>query len=103
MHGFDRLVVERHPRECPELEVFDNEIGFGEERVEERSPLGMLEVESDAFLVAIDAQKVRALAGDKRRAPCARLVAAARLFDLDDARAHVREQHRAVRSGEDAA
>ena len=39
---------------------------------------------------------------EERRPPGARVVALARLFDLDDARAHVGEQHRAVRAGQHA-
>ena len=62
----------------------------------------MLEVERDAFLVAVDAEEVRALAFEKRRAPRSRVVALAGLLDLDDARAHVGEQHRAVRAGQHA-
>ena len=37
-----------------------------------------LEVERDAALVAVDAHEVAAFAGDERRAPLARLVAACR-------------------------
>ena len=70
--------------------------------VEDRAPFGLLEVERDAFLVAVDAEEVRALALEKRRAPRARVVALARLFDLDDARAHVGEQHRAIRARQHA-
>ncbi len=60
------------------------------------------EVERQALLVAVDAQEVRALAAEERRTPRARVVALARLLDLDDARAHVGEQHRAVRTGQHA-
>ena len=62
----------------------------------------MLEVERDALFVPVDAEKVRALALEKRRAPRARVVAFLRLLDLDDARAHVGQQHRAVRAREHA-
>ena len=62
----------------------------------------MLEIERDALLVAVDAEEVRALALEKRRSPGARVVAFARLFDLDDARAHVGEQHRAIRARQHA-
>ena len=57
-----------------------------------------LEIERQAFLVAIDAQEIRALAVDERRTPRARVVAAPGLLELDDAGAHVGEQHRAVRA-----
>ena len=39
---------------------------------------------------------------EERRSPRSRVVALAGLFDLDDARAHVGEQHRAVRTREHA-
>ena len=59
-------------------------------------PSGCLKSSVDALLVPVDAQEVRALAFEERRAPRARVVALAGLFDLDDARAHVGEQHRAI-------
>ena len=67
-----------------------------------RAALGVLEIERDALLVAVDAQEIRALAVDERRSPGARVVAAARMLDLDDPRAHVGEQHRAVRARQHA-
>ena len=38
----------------------------------------------------------------KRRPPCAGVVAMPRVLDLDDVRAHVGEQHRAQRAREDS-
>jgi hypothetical protein len=65
-----------------------------------RQPAG--EIEGDAFLVAIDAEEIRAFAVLKGRPPRARVVAALRMLDLDHARAHVGREHRAVRPREDA-
>ena len=63
--------------------------------------LRLLEVEREAFLVAIDAEEVGALARHERRSPGARVVASPRTFDLDHARAHVRQHQRAVRPRHD--
>ena len=65
-------------------------------------PPGGLEVDGDAFLVAVDAQEVGALVAQERRAPAPRVVAAAGMFELDDAGAEVAEHHRAVRPREHA-
>src|SRR5207247_1767662 len=51
---------------------------------------------------AVHRQEVRRLAARIRRPPCPRLVAVARALDLDDVRAQVSEQHRAVRAGQHA-
>src|SRR5262249_55887784 len=77
-------------------------IALGDEALEEREPLGAFEVDRDAFLVPIDAQKIRALAADEWWTPCARVVAFAGLLDLDHARAHVAEHHRAIRARQHA-
>ncbi len=61
----------------------------------------MLQVEREALLVPIDAEKVSALAVDEWRTPGAGVVAFPRLLHLDHARAHVGELHRAVRSRQD--
>ena len=64
--------------------------------------LRLLEIERQALLVAVDAEEIRAFFADERRSPAARIVSPAGLLDLDDARAHVGEQHRAVRARENA-
>ena len=71
------------------------------ESIEDVATAGRLEVEGDAFLVAVDAQKVSALAAHEGRTPGAGVVSLVRVFDLDDPSPHIAEQHRAVRSGED--
>ena len=64
--------------------------------------LGLLEIEREGLLVAVDAEEIRAFGADERRSPPARIVAAAGLLDLDHARAHVGEQHRAERARQHA-
>ena len=102
MRGRQRAVVEPQAREHAGPEVLDEDIGARDERVEHAASLGALEVERHALLVPVDAQEVSALAVDERRSPRARVVAAARMLDLDDPRAHVGEQHRAVRARQHA-
>jgi hypothetical protein len=98
MPGVQGVVAEPHLVERARAEVLDQHVRAGDERVEQPTPFGVLEVQRDAFLVAVDAQEVRALACDERRAPRAGVVAAAGPLDLDDAGAHVGELHRAVGS-----
>ncbi len=64
-------------------------------------PLGMLEVERDAALVAIQHHERRRDAVDARLAIAARIVAAGKLLDLDDVGAHVGEHHAARGPGHD--
>src|SRR5207249_12340595 len=87
----ERRVIKAELAERAWPEVFHHHVALGDQPVENRSPFRLLEVERDAFLVAIDAQEVRALALEERRAPRARIVALARLLNLDHARAHVAE------------
>ena len=61
----------------------------------------MLEVEGEALLVPVDAEEVHALVADEWRPPLARIVAAARMFDLDHACTHVGEHQGAVGAGHD--
>src|SRR5581483_4718320 len=82
-----RRVVEAELRQRAGAEVLDEHVGVRDEPREDRAPLGPLEVERDALLVAVDAHEVRALPVHERWSPGARVVALARLFDLDDARA----------------
>ena len=70
--------------------------------LEDPAPLGVLQIERQTLLVPVDAEEVRAFFTDEGRSPPARVVAAAGLLDLDDPRAHVGEQHRAVGPGQHA-
>ena len=98
----ERVVIEAELRQRSRTEVLDDHVALRDQLLEQPPSLRVLEVDGDAFLVAIDAQEVRAFAFEERRAPGARIVAFARLFDLDHARAHVGQQHRAVGTREDA-
>src|SRR5260221_7368447 len=92
---------EPQPLHRPRPEVLDHDIGAREQRVEDRPRAGGLEGRRQTLLVAVDAEEVRALAPDEGRSPRARVVPSARLLDLDDARAEIRELHRAVGARED--
>src|SRR4030095_1169668 len=98
----ERGVVEAHPGQRSRPEVFDHHVALRDQPIENLAPSRTLEVEGHAFLVPVDAEKVGALTADERRTPAAGVVALPRLFDLDDTRAHVRENHGAVRPREQA-
>src|SRR5699024_3006 len=78
-------------------EVLDEDIGRGDELVENLQPLGLLEVEGKALLVAIDPHKVARQPID-RGVIAAGEVAAPRAFDLDDSGAEVSQLSRGERS-----
>src|SRR5262249_55798007 len=102
MRRRQRRVVESELRERAGPEVLDDHVRSVDEPIENRASLEPLEVERHAFLVAVDTHEVRALAVHEWRTPGARVVALAGLFDFDHARAHVGEQHRAVRTRQHA-
>ena len=100
--GGDPLVPDPHAIHRAGPEVLDEHVRFREQTVENVPRLAPLQVERDALFVPVDAQEVGALSADERRPPGAGVVPLPRLLDLDDARAHVGEQHRAVRPGQHA-
>ena len=61
-----------------------------------------LQVNGQAFLVTIQAEKVSADAVDKRRTPLSRFIADSRSLDLDDLSTKVGQVLRTPRAGEDA-
>src|SRR5262249_31422157 len=96
-----RFEAEPDPLHRPRTEVFDADGALARELSEDLEALGGLEVERDALLSAVDGHEVRRLAADERR-PASRVVALARLLDLDDLGAHVGEHHRAEGTGQHA-
>jgi len=98
----ERLVIQPELGQRSRTKVLDDHIALDDQLLEQATPLRVLEVDGDAFLVAIDAEEVRALAFEERRTPRARVVALPRLLDLDHACAHIGQQHRAIGTGEDA-
>src|SRR5689334_3893223 len=102
MPGGERAVVESELLQRSRTEVLDEDVRLGGQAIERCAPVRMFEIERDAFLVAVDAQEVRAFTLEEWRAPRSSVIAFARLLDLDHARTHIGEQHRAVRAGEHA-
>jgi hypothetical protein len=64
-----------------------------------RAPSGA-QVDGDPALVAVDRREDRAHPGGAAQSP--QVVAAAGTLELDDVRAEIAEEHRAVRAGDDA-
>ena len=58
------------------------------------------QVDRDALLSGVDAEKVSRLIADERRSPLAAHVAASRALDLINVGAELRHQHRAIGPGE---
>jgi hypothetical protein len=94
-------VVEPELGEASGLEVLDGDVGAAQQLVGEGDVVGVMEVEHDRALVAVDRQVVRRDAVVLRRHPRARVVAG-RALHLDHRGAEIGEEHRAVRAGEHA-
>ena len=82
-----------------DAQVLEHDVGAIEQPEEDRLALGMLQIERDALLVAIQVDEVGRLVAVERRPPGARDLAVERL-DLDDLRAVVAEHRRRERAGE---
>ena len=101
----DGLVVAAEPAHHAGHEVLDEDIDALGQLEHEVAASRIREIDADALLPGVHAREVRALIVPPRldlvRA-AAHLVALARTLHLDDARAEIGEQPRAVRAGEDA-
>jgi hypothetical protein len=93
--------TETEPLERTGPEILDHHVGRAEEVLHQRPAVFRLQVDGHTLLVAVDGQVIRAPAVDEG-GPGARVVAVARVLDLDHLRAHVPEQHRAQRTSEHA-
>ncbi|OGK92357.1 MAG: hypothetical protein A2W08_00525 [Candidatus Rokubacteria bacterium RBG_16_73_20] len=102
-HRRERRVVAAEARDDAGHEVLDDHVGHAREIEHDRARLRVRQVERDALLARVDADEVGGLVGAVRlelHEAAAHLVALARALDLDDARAEVGEQARAVRARE---
>jgi hypothetical protein len=101
-------VVEAEAGEPADPEVLDENVRVNEHPAQDRLAAGRLEVEPEGALVPVDREVIGRGAGsasdicdtDPRWPPASRGVTLGRL-DLDDVRAQVAEEHRAIRPGED--
>jgi hypothetical protein len=89
----DAFVVNPELFDGADAQVLEDDVGGLEQAKEQRLAVGMLQVERDALLVAIQVHEVRRLAGIERRSPGARDFALGRL-DLDHRGAVVPEHRR---------
>src|ERR1700687_2801460 len=101
LERFQTLVAQTEAIHDTRTEVLEHHIALHGELEENLAPFFRARVECDAALVAIDREKVMALAVDERRYG-ARLIAAADLFDLDHFGAEIGQDQRAERACEHA-
>jgi hypothetical protein len=92
--GRQRVVAQAERLHRAGAEVLDQDVGAGDHLLQDRHPLRRLEVERHVPLVAVDDQKRRRLTILVGR-PGPRLVAAARVLDLDDVGTQIGQQHAA--------
>src|SRR6185503_16074849 len=83
--------------------IVDDDVGFAEQRFDDRAIMRPVEVGGEPKLVAIDAQVIRAPPfGVEGRSPAPSVVARFRPLDLDDICAKVAKEHGAERTRENA-
>ena len=99
MLRIDRLqafVIEPEALQRAGLEILQNDVGSRGDGAHDLLPFGLVEIERDRALAAVDRKVVAGLAGrlagfvlEKRRPPRARVVAHAGALDLDDVGAEI--------------
>ena len=97
------FIAQPHPLHPTRLEVFHHHIGLHSQPPEDR-PAGLrLQIERQATLIAIGAQKICTLpAIGEGRTPVAGVIPPARLLDLDHFGAVIAQRHGGIRAGQDA-
>src|SRR5205085_4859640 len=95
----DRVIVQAEALETTGLEIFDEDIGAGSEFVGQMQVRGIVKIEDDRALVAVDGQVVggHPMAVWWHPAPG---VIPGGAFNLDHRRTQITQQHGAVRTGE---
>ena len=96
----ERVVAEPERFHGAGPEILDEDVGARDEALEGLDALGLLEIERDVALVAVDDEEGRGLPVLVGR-PRARLVAAPGVLHLDDVGAEVGEEHGAEGTGQD--
>jgi hypothetical protein len=98
------IVIEAVAGERAGLEVLDDDMGAPCQPFDERRPFGLREIDGDGALVAVGGKEIGGVAALKKRRPeGARLVALARLFDLQNLGAQIAQDLRGPRSRQHAA
>jgi hypothetical protein len=93
-------VVEPEPRERARPEVLEHDVGAGDQPARHVEVVGVLEVQGDRPLVAVDPEEVGRDPVAHRGLPRAGVVALGAL-DLDHLGAQVAQEHRGVGAGQD--
>ena len=103
--AFDGLVGEAQPLDHAGPEILHQHVGPADQAFQGREVAGVLHVDGEAFLAAVDGMEQRRVAADLGVAEikAAAQVAAVRPLDLDDARAEVHQPQRRVGAGEELA
>ena len=101
MIASQRLVVGAQPRGHARAEALDQNISVFDEAMQNGLAGGLFQVEHDTLLAAVAATEESAHALDQRR-HLTGVVAGDGVFDLDDLRAQVTEQHGADGAGQKA-
>ena len=95
-------VIEPVSGQAADLEILDQDVGFGGERAHLRLPLGSLEVDRHRALAAVAAVEIgRGAVGGEGRSPLARIVAGPGPLDLDHFGPEIGEQLPRPGPGED--
>jgi len=92
--------MDAEPASRGRTKAVDDHVGVRAERIEDGGRIRRSQVEGDAALVAVEELEVDVSAVRERQRP--HPVAAARVLDLDDVGAEVRQEERRVRAGEKA-
>ena len=100
--GPEVLVSEAQPLDRARTEVLDDHVAASCERQRRLAVGGVLEIERDASLAAIDSYEVGRVRARERRPPPAGLIAGAGLLDLDHLGPQIGQHHRAVRARQHA-
>jgi hypothetical protein len=96
-----RIPAITQPRHDAGPIVFDEHIGLGEQRFEQGAVGIRLEIESQRLLAAIDAGEIGGFFAHERP-DAAAVIAAVRVFDLDDAGTEIGQHHGAIGTGQHA-
>src|SRR5262245_20368160 len=95
------LIGEAHGREARGAKILDEHVGLGGKLRHDSSPACALEIDRDAFLVAVYAEIIGGDPLDRGRHPGPSIVTAVGVLDLPDLGAEIRERHGAPWAGED--